>query len=86
MPACLKTPYTGKVCPDTWFLHGTYKQDKLLTALYVHAIYVAHNTYRHSPDRGELRQFVHNIILDVPLKPNLRTYIKDVLQQSYMHT
>ena len=55
MPACLKAPYTGKVSPDTWFLHGTYKQDKLLTALYVHAIYVAHNTYRHSPDRGELR-------------------------------
>ena len=77
MPAQLRSASDGRVTADTLFLFGLSKPDRLLAALYVHAIYTLHNTYRHTPDRGELRQAVERIILDIPLNSKLRKFVVD---------
>ena len=75
MPAHFRSASDGTVTADTLFLFGLSKPDRLLAALYVHAIYTLHNTYRHTPDRGELRQAVERIILDIPLNSKLRKFV-----------
>ncbi len=58
-----------------WFLLKLRKPDKIIMALYVHAVYTMHNTYRHILSKGELARSVERIMLDIPLRPALRRYV-----------
>ena len=64
----------------SWFLLELSKPDKLLMALHIHAIYTMHNAYRHGLPRGELELAIQKIIMEVPLRSNLRSFVHNVLR------
>ena len=82
LPHRLRSGTPPLVSVDTWLLMRMVKQDRLLMALYVHAIYCMHNLYRHTPDRGEFQKCVQRCVLDIPLKGNLRKFVHDVVSDS----
>ena len=61
-------------------MQSRFKQDRLLMALFVYALYTLHNLYRHNPERKEFRKALERIVLDVPLAPKLGKFIREVLQ------
>jgi len=79
LPPRLKSGTPPLVSVDTWLLLRLAKQNRLLMALYVHAIYCMHNLYRHTSDRGEFRKSVERCVLEVSLQDNLRKFVHDCL-------
>ena len=79
MPYRLKAGTPRLVSVDTWLLINMEKQNRLLMALYVHAVYTMHNTYRHTTDRGEFRKSVQRCVLDIPIEGKLRTFVHDIV-------
>ena len=67
-----------------WFLLKLRKPDKIIMALFVHAVYTMHNTYRHILTKGELRKSVERIILDVPLQSALRRYVHGKINGAFI--
>ena len=49
-------------------------------AFYIHAIYAMHNTYWHISSRSELKLSVERIVLDMPLRPSLAAYVREVVR------
>ena len=80
LPSRLRSATTGVVSCNTWFLFIPTKPERLLAALYIHAIYTMHNKYRHSQDRGEFKQCVDRIVMDIPLAPKLHKFVAEVLR------
>ena len=54
-------------------------------ALFVHAVYTMHNTYRHIWSKGELSKSVERIMLDVPLKSALRRYVHGKINGTFIN-
>ena len=79
LPAKLKTGPSGKVGFQTWLLFGLDDPERMLMSLYVHAIYTIHNMYRHSCDRGEFKQTVERIVLEIPLSQQLQANINNAI-------
>ena len=71
---------SGIVPIRSWFLCCTLKQDKLLMALYIYAIYKLGNIYRHTHCRHEMKQAVERLVLEVPLRASLKSFVQGVLQ------
>ena len=76
MPDRLKSGTPSTVLAHTWRLFYLEKQDQLVMALYVHAMYTMYNLYRHIPDRGEFRQSVERLVLEIHWKDKHRRFLK----------
>lgn len=79
LPMRLKVEGQGHVPVTTWFLYSLGKPDTFLMALYIHAFYTVHNLYRHSADWTEIKLLIERIILDIPMRQQLRKFVKSVI-------
>ena len=70
----------GKVPVTYWFLLKLRKYDKIVMALYVHAIYTMRNTYAHTHSRIELKPSIDRLVLAVPVSNALRAYVRSLVQ------
>lgn len=70
----------GRVPVTYWFLFKLRKYDKIVMALYVHAMYTMRNTYAHTHSRIELKPSIDRLVLDVPVSDALRAYVRSLVQ------
>ena len=76
MPRCFQHSPFIHMPVKYWFLLKLRKPDKIIMALFIHAVYTMHNTYRHISSKGELARSIERIMLDIPLRPALRRYVQ----------
>jgi len=65
---------SGPTTSRFWELY-TMHNTQCTMALYIHAVYTMHNTYRHISSKGELARSVEKVVLDIPLRSALRRYV-----------
>ena len=78
-PRKLRRELSQKAFVGYWFLFTLRKPDKILMALYIHAIYSMQNTIRHRHKVSELRLSIERIVLDIPLRPDIQRYVKSAM-------
>jgi hypothetical protein len=79
-PKRLKREPSQKVFMGYWFLFTLKKPDKILMALYIHAIYNMQNSRRHGCNVSELRLCIEMIVLDIPLRAEIQQYVRNAIR------